>query len=221
MFTAHNITVDYNIVGISEDQPEGDAPKSTVKITELKDTNDMSTQFESKDKTQEGTQVNGDSAPSGGNVTQNSSNITPHTNNDKASVDVTSGGENTNNSSDCAASGGESQNEAKVEDIEVKVDNEALNGTDAASGGSDRQKAYESLGLDQSVVDFVNEVTNEVANRVQAEHDGIDPAACDGTTPPGTVHEGGDEPAVHGISNPTDPAPQAPSLEHEARLDGE
>ncbi len=199
----------------------------------------MSTQFESKDKTQEGAQVNGQPAPSGGKISQNSSALTPHNNN--ASVDVASGGENTNTkptsngndiSSDCAASGGEngnhvpssggSESEAKIEDIEIKIESEAVNGTEATPGDNDRQKAYESLGLDQSVVDFVNEVTNEVANRVQAEHDGIDPAACDGETPPGTVHDGGDEPAVHGISNPTDPAPPAPaSLEHEARHDGE
>ena len=142
----------YSFAGISEDQeaPGGAVQNSGVKITEIKETSDMSTQSE---KPQEGgsAAVNGESsgAHSDYSETNNASLDAPSDTNTEASP--SDGDEET-------PSNGSDKSESGVEHVES---------SDVQPEGSDNNH---SSDVNPEVVDFVNDVVSEVASQVEEKH---------------------------------------------------
>ena len=136
---------------MSEDQDGGSGAvqNSTVKITELKDTNDMSTQSEKP--VQNCTVVNGDTSGVHIDMSEESTNASVDVASDTNSETPTSEGSEEAPSLDSNKNGSSGEN---VDDNDVQTEKQNDN----------------SSNVNPEVVDFVNDVVTEVASQVEEKH---------------------------------------------------
>ena len=145
----------YLIAGISEDQEGsgGAVQNSGVKITEIKETSDMSTQSEKPQESGGAAVVNGESpgAHSDLSETNNASLNTPSDTNTEASP---------SNGNEETLSNGSDKSESGVEHVESS--------DDVRPEQSDKND--DSSDVNPEVVDFVNDVVTEVASQIEEKH---------------------------------------------------
>ncbi|CAH1776878.1 unnamed protein product [Owenia fusiformis] len=149
------------ISGVFEEQPQPPVAKSTATITEITESSDSSIQAETP------SEQNGEVAPSSEQVEQTSSGTeeTPVKEEEPLNKEEIQNGHEENPSATVKQEETNAQ-ESSQEGTVVE------NGTDDSHNQEDKSEAYEKLGLAPGTVEFLNEVTENVA--IKAEKDNME-----------------------------------------------